>query len=215
MKKEDPAQNIDQAAAGQATGSQAATNQATANQATAGGKEAQMHSSRVPDQLVKRISGNTKFYIVLQVACVLCLSWLISREFMSHTIYQVGCDQVSKDVLQRADADMMQPGTNQMIKRLYGLDPDSYQGVVLYYPTTNMGSEELLVVKLSDLSQEKEVTEAIEKRLATQKKNFDGYGTYQTDMLNHSVIDVRGNYVLFVSAKDAAASQAAFENSLH
>lgn len=164
---------------------------------------------------LSKFFGGTYVYIVLQVVCIACLGWLLSREFMSHTIYEVDCDQVSKAVLQRADEDMMQPGTNQMIKRLYGLDPDSYQGVVLYYPTTNMGSEELLVVKLSDLGQEKEVVEAIEKRLKTQKKNFDGYGTYQTDMLNHSVIDVRGNYVLFVSAQDASGSLSAFENSLH
>lgn len=103
-----------------------------------------------------------------------------------------------------------QPGEGRMIRRFYGLNPADYEGVVLYYPSTNMGVEELLLVKLSDTSQAEAVEQAIAARLASQKESFDGYGVEQTDMLNnHAVVEVQGKYVLFaVSENDQKIRQA-------
>ena len=59
------------------------------------------------------------------------------------------------------------------------------------------------------------VRAAVEARLETQKTSFDGYGLEQYDLLtNHSILDIRGNYVLFVVHKDAAAVQQAFRGAL-
>ena len=101
-----------------------------------------------------------------------------------------------------------------MIKRLYGLNPADYDGVMLKYPSTNMDVNEVLLVKLKNLDQQKPVTEAVEARLATQKKNFDGYGTDQYSILEKSEVDVRGNYILFVVAKKPGPIVKAFESSL-
>ena len=43
-----------------------------------------------------------------------------------------------------------QKADERMLRRLYGLNPSDYAEVVLYYPATNMGVEELLLVKLKD-----------------------------------------------------------------
>jgi hypothetical protein len=95
--------------------------------------------------------------------------------------------------------------------RLYGLDPASFEGCVLYYPTTNMMAEELLIVKLSDLSQQEAVRAAVEARIATQKNTFEGYGVEQFEMLtNNAVVEVRGNYILFVVNGASAAARDAF-----
>ena len=103
----------------------------------------------------------------------------------------------------------------QGVKRLYGLNPSDFDGCLLYYPQTNMEAEELLLLKLRDTSQQEAVRAAVEARLETQKTSFDGYGLEQYDLLtNHSILDIRGNYVLFVVHKDAAAVQQAFRGAL-
>ncbi|MBQ9611012.1 MAG: DUF4358 domain-containing protein [Lachnospiraceae bacterium] len=113
-----------------------------------------------------------------------------------------------------------QPGDNQMFKRLYGLDPEAYDGVLLYYPTTNMNAEELLLIKLKGSSQEEireqqEIVQtAMETRRQTQMHTFEGYAPQQYATLEHSVIDVQGNYLLFVSGDFAQQTQIAFEKSL-
>jgi len=109
----------------------------------------------------------------------------------------------------------MAQAENQMIKRLYGLDPTAFEACSLYYPTTNMGAEEILIVKLADMSQQETVRAAAKKRLATQKTTFEGYGVEQFDLLtNHSILEVRGNYILFVVSKNCTEARAAFLDAL-
>lgn len=108
-----------------------------------------------------------------------------------------------------------QKGDGRMIRRFYGLNPADFEGAVLYYPSTNMGVEELLLLKLSDASQAEGAEAAIAARLAAQKESFDGYGVEQTDMLNnHAAVEVRGRYVLFTVSENSQKIQKAFLDAL-
>lgn len=121
---------------------------------------------------------------------------------------------VESAVTGAAVLDNMFPGDHQMIKRLYGLEPGDYEGISLYYPTTNMGAEEILLVKLKSTAQQEAVKAAIDARLATQLSNFDGYGVSQCEMLERSVTLVQGNYILLVVAEDTAPVVSAFQGAL-
>ena len=121
---------------------------------------------------------------------------------------------VQEAVISAADLTPMAEGDNQTFKRLYGLSASDYENVLLYYPTTNMGAEELLLIQLKDLSQQQAVKDAIESRLDTQKKSFDGYGVDQYAMLEKAVVEVQGNYILRVVANDPAPVRKAFLGAL-
>ena len=121
---------------------------------------------------------------------------------------------VTAAVTENTDITILQEADNQMAKRLYGLDPAQYEGFLLYTPTTNMGSEELLVVKLADISQQDAVVAAIENRIATQMSSFEGYAQTQYEMLQNAVVEVQGNYILFISAADPAPARQAFLGAL-
>ena len=121
---------------------------------------------------------------------------------------------VQEAVISAADLTPMARGDNQTLKRLYGLSASDYENVLLYYPTTNMGAEELLLIQLKDLSQQQAVKDAIESRLDTQKKSFDGYGVDQYAMLEKAVVEVQGNYILLVVANDPSPVRKAFLGAL-
>ena len=124
-------------------------------------------------------------------------------------------DDVTAAVIAQLDTSNVQPADNQMIKRLYGLQPADYEGICLYYPSSNMDAEELLIVKLQDAAQQQSVLDAVERRLQTQKNSFDGYGIEQFDLLeNHSVIQAQGNYILFVVSSQSEAAKQAFLDAL-
>ena len=124
-------------------------------------------------------------------------------------------DDVTAAVIAQLDTSNVQPADNQMIKRLYGLQPSDYEGICLYYPSSNMDAEELLIVKLQDPAQQQSVLDAVERRLQTQKNSFDGYGIEQFDLLeNHSVIQAQGNYILFVVSSQSEAAKQAFLDAL-
>ena len=155
-------------------------------------------------------------YIIVSALAVAAIAVLIIAEFAGKTgfISDSSFEEVSQKVIEAADTDNMMQGDNQMIRRLYGLDPDDYDGVILYYSKTNMNAEELIVIKLKDSSQEEDALAQVEARLDTQLKSFEGYGAEQTAMLEASVIESRGGYILFISSDDTRAVKTAFEEAL-
>ena len=154
------------------------------------------------------------YEIARWAAVLVALIYLFSM-FGGNTVSSANAEDVAAAVTETIDMTNMVQADNQMVKRLYGLDPASFESCILYYPTTNMMAEELLIVKLTDMSQQEQVRAAAEARLATQKTTFEGYGVEQFDMLtNNSVIEVRGNYVLFVVNAACADARKAFLGAL-
>ena len=145
------------------------------------------------------------------VAAVISLIWM----FGGNTVSNADPVEVAEAVVETIDMENMLEADNQLIKRFYGLDPANFEGCILYYPTTNMMAEEVLIVKLKDMSQQDQVRTAIEKRIQTQKTTFEGYGVEQFDLLtNNAVVEVRGNFVLFIVNANSAEAQKAFLKAL-
>ena len=158
--------------------------------------------------------GKAGLFGFLKWICVALLLLFLAGQLGRDRQSAAPFDSVLQAVTARADMAAMQEADSQMIRRLYGLNPGDYEAIALYYPATNMGAEELLLVKLADPAQQAAVSEAIASRLATQLASFDGYGVEQYAMLQAAVTDLQGNYVLFVSAADPAAVRQAFQAAL-
>ena len=152
---------------------------------------------------------------IVKIVFAVVIIVLIVGKFSVNRKSKATFDSVQKDVAKCVEKDdTMLDGDKNMVKRLYGLDPGEYEGVMLKYPSTNMNVDEVFLVKLKNLAQQDSVTAAIEKRLETQKNNFDGYGTNQYSILEKSVIDVRGNYIMFVVAEKTDPIVKTFEESI-
>lgn len=121
---------------------------------------------------------------------------------------------VTDSVIKSIKVDGMEESSNRLFKKFYGLNANDYEGVTLYVPITNMNAEELLIIKLKDRFQAESVTKAINSRLETQKSSFEGYGIEQFDLLENHILDVQGNFILYIVHPDAAKADQAFRNSL-
>ena len=154
------------------------------------------------------------FGIMRWVCAALAVISLIIM-FGGNTVSSAEATDVAAAVTAEIDMTNMLPGDNKMIKRFYGLDPAQFESCILYYPTTNMMAEELLIVKLREVSQQETVRQAVEARITTQKNTFEGYGVEQFALLSdHAVVEVRGNYVFFVVNAQSAAARDAFLKAL-
>ena len=151
------------------------------------------------------------FYGIARWICVAVAVISLMIMFGGNTVSNADPVEVAAAVTEKIDMTNMVEGDNKMVKRFYGLDPSEYDACILYYPTTNMMAEELLIVKLSDMSQQDAVRAAVEQRIATQKNTFEGYGVEQFEMLSsNAVVEIRGNYVLFVVNAASADALKAF-----
>lgn len=159
------------------------------------------------EQLMKGI-GIVKY--VLLIFLFLFVAGLVQEEGISDA--DIG--DVAKKVAEAADMTDLSAADNRTVKRLYGIDVNEYEGVALYVSDSNMKVEEILIVKLQDVSQAEGVEDAVRSRVETQKNSFEGYGAEQCKLLDDSVVDVQGNYILFVVNGKAGKADEAFRKSL-
>ena len=122
--------------------------------------------------------------------------------------------EVASSIIGLFENERSELGQERMFKKHYGLNARDYSGVVLYSPISNMDAEELLLVKLTDESQADELTAAVETRLDSQTNVYEGYAPQQFELCRNAVIDLQGNYLLFVVHEDAALIDEAFRNAL-
>ena len=124
------------------------------------------------------------YYTYIKIALVVLLLGFIVFDMRRDPISNAQIDTVEKAVVSVSDFKDASPSENRMVKRFYGLNPKDYEGAILYAPSDNMDAKELFLIKLTDVSQSDAVQDAIEERLDTQKKSFEGYGAEQTKLLN-------------------------------
>lgn len=155
-----------------------------------------------------------KYIGVVKYVLILLLLIFIVSLLSGGEVSDAELKDVSKQVVKAYGADGLSAADNRMVKRLYGINANDYEGVTLYVSDSNMKVEELLIVKLKDVSQADAVEAAIEGRLDKQLESFEGYGVEQSKLLKDHVLDVRGNYILYVVDKNAKTADKAFQKSL-
>ena len=155
----------------------------------------------------------TKLYALLRLlalaglAATVVLGFAGKKNVTSDTPFETVLSAVTGSV----DLSDVREGENQMVRRLYGVSPADYEECVLYYPSTNMGAEEILLVKLNPGQSADALVAAAEQRIKDQLNVFEGYGIEQVALLNdHARIEAPGNYFLFIVSAGADDAVAAF-----
>ena len=116
---------------------------------------------------------------------------------------------------QAMDTTGMRQADAQLLRRLYGLNGGELADWALWTSEDNMAVEELLLAECVSEAQAELVREALEARRSTQIQNFEGYGPEQVRLLEDSIMEVRGVYVLFVVSEQAREVKDAFLSVLY
>lgn len=147
---------------------------------------------------------------LMVVALIAYVVFLISREGSN----DVPVDTIEKNITQTINTKGMSKGNSQDLKKYYGLNANDYDGVMLYIPNDVMSVNEVLVVKVKDESQTEDVEKAVQTRLDTQKKSFEGYGVEQTKLLGSAIVESKGSYTILAVSKNADKIDQAFRKSI-
>ncbi|MDO4337198.1 MAG: DUF4358 domain-containing protein [Eubacteriales bacterium] len=155
----------------------------------------------------------TVLFAVRTVMAALLLVFIVFLQ-MGEKDSKTSIEEAARAVTGAINMESMEEGGNRILKKFYGLNAGDYEGVCFYAPTSNMDAQELLIVKLKDDSQSETVAAAVQSRLESQKASFEGYGVEQFALLEKHVLDIRGNYILYIVHPDAQAADRAFADCL-
>lgn len=154
------------------------------------------------------------YYTYIKITLVVLLLGFIVFDMRRDPISNAQIDTVEKAVVSVSDFKDASPSENRMAKRFYGLNQRIMKGQFSMRLLTIWMQKELFLIKLTDVSQSDAVQDAIEERLDTQKKSFEGYGAEQTKLLNDHVLEVKGNYILYYVGGNTSKVRQAFLDSL-
>ena len=156
-------------------------------------------------------------YAALQAAKLLLLAVLAVLLWgILHADPQQADFSVLREQAEQAmDLTGMRQADAQLLRRLYGLNGGELAGWALWTSEDNMAVEELLLAECVSEAQAEQVWEALEARRSTQIQNFEGYGPEQVRLLEDSIMEVRGVYVLFVVSEQAREVKDAFLSVLY
>lgn len=156
-------------------------------------------------------------YAALQAAKLLLLAVLAVLLWgILHADPQQADFSVLREQAEQAmDMTGMRQADAQLLRRLYGLNGGELAGWALWTSEDNMAVEELLLAECVSEAQAEQVREALEARRSTQVQNFEGYGPEQVRLLEDSIMEVRGVYVLFVVSEQAREVKDAFLSVLY
>lgn len=158
---------------------------------------------------------NNIIYTIIRILLVAGLiAAIILFVFVRSSESKTPAEEVFAQVTAVVDSEKMEPSSDRYFKKYYGLNAADYDGVLYYAPVSNMDAEELLVVKLKSSDQQEALTEAILKRQSDKEQSFEGYAPEQYALAQDYLLDVKGNYILFVIDPNADAIDAAFEGAL-
>lgn len=149
-----------------------------------------------------------RLFLLGKVAAVVALIGLCALMLQLQTTKDVPVTDIETGMSSCLFA--LEEGDANTLKKLYGLDGSDYEGWFLYTSGSRMDVTEVLVVKVADADQLSAVEDAVNTRLAQQKHSFEGYGTNQTDLLNHASQQGKGLYFFFGVSEELDQWEEAF-----
>ena len=100
------------------------------------------------------------------------------------------------------------------IKKLYGINAGDYEGVLCYVAKNNLSAEEVIVVKVKETNQIKDVKDAIYHRIDKRKEDFKGYAPEEEKYLDDAIVSIRGKFVFMAVGPDGEQQKDTFDNKL-
>lgn len=110
---------------------------------------------------------------------------------------------ISEVITGQFELNGLESGSDNTLKRYFGLDASVYEGYVLYNSDNLMNVDELLIVKVKDTGQLDDLEDAVDTHLDSQINKFHGYGTNQEELLQNAIIQERGNYFFYAVSDHA------------
>ena len=163
---------------------------------------------------MKQIRENVQMRQILSILLTVLLILVICVCLTGNRQSTKTIREVAEPVLAVFAETRTKESQGRILKKYYGLNPEDYQDVLLYFPLTSMDAEELLIIRLKDPSQAEEVREAIRNRQQTQIGIYENYAPEQLALCEQAVIDICGNYVLYVVYEQASEVDHIFRSSL-
>lgn len=154
---------------------------------------------------------SVRFKELLVLCCLMMFIMFINNR---DNYIDVNIDEIESCLSEASDLSEMEHFGNSQIKKDFGINANDYDGAIYYGHQSVMDCEKILVIKLSDSSQGKELMKTVKSIRTSDMDMFKAYAPDQYKLLSECVIEQKGNYFIYVVSDDARAVEKAFADCI-
>ncbi|MGN0659591.1 MAG: DUF4358 domain-containing protein [Emergencia sp.] len=147
-----------------------------------------------------------------KIIFILILAAFLVLVYTGQSARDVSVDAIEEQLLQETGLNRLEKCSDRQLMQFFGLDCESYEGFIYYKSGEALGVEELLIVKAAQKDDLTAVTDAVEGRVRSQIRTYEGYGPEQTAMLKNAIIITRGNFLFYCTAGDPESFREVFDH---
>ena len=141
---------------------------------------------------------------IKQLIVIACLLGFIL--FISHRDFykDVNIDSIKFSVSKDETVNCMEEFGASRIKRDYGFNINDFGEAFYYGYESVMECDKVMVIKLNDGTDGKEILSAVKDKNDELKKLFQSYAPDQYTILNNCVLEKKGKYIIYIVSEKAS-----------
>lgn len=143
-----------------------------------------------------------------------CLVLFVVMNIKVPSISNVPFDTVWKKAVDTIQLEGYSTMSNQEIKRFLNLNPQEYKNIRFLRIDDPMQADEMVIVEFQSTDQSKDFEEKVKAHMDSQNQIYDGYAPEEAKLVKKGIVDVKGNYALYVVGPDAKKIEKQFESGL-
>ncbi|MCM1364470.1 MAG: DUF4358 domain-containing protein [Faecalibacterium sp.] len=151
---------------------------------------------------------------VKEIFCVLLLGIFIFLLTGTTKVSDKTAEEVYEQVSKIMDVSELQKCSNSKIKKEFGIDANSFDGIVYMASDSVMDVREILLVRLKDENQAEALTESIESRIKDKTALFKGYAPEESALLDSYILKKDAGFILFAVCSNPDAVYASFKKAV-
>lgn len=152
--------------------------------------------------------------IIKKIVFIVILLALLFYVYSDQNAKNVSIDKIKEALIGDEAVAAMEEGTAKDVMHYFGIDVNSYEGVIYYKGTEALSVDELLIVKSSSRDAVAPVRDAIDQRVESQIKTFEGYGPEQVALLNDHIVFQKGNYIFYCTSDHSGRISEEFRDAI-
>lgn len=151
---------------------------------------------------------------IKEILVVSCLAAFIFFINTMENYTDVALERIIAEVGETAGLEEMTEFDGSQIRRNFGINANDYREFAYYGHESVMDSESFLIIKLYEAKQGDGVISAIKASRDKSMELFKSYAPEQYALLSGSIIEQKGNYVIYVVSDRAAQIERAVTDIL-
>lgn len=121
-------------------------------------------------------------------------------------VRDVSIEKIKENVVQATDVSVMEEDYDgKRLKKLYGIHKRDVESFVLYAPKSNMEANEILILKLKEEDNFKDLQAKVNDRVKKQSDSFKNYEQTQYEIISNYVLEQKEQYLILLISKDSKA----------